>query len=133
VNEAGGQWHRPRMTTPARAARLGRAVAVAPRWLGSSGGVVDAAIPEATWPDGTARCPEYRRPRRATRGRLGSVLRRGGLPRLGALRRHAPVPAGCFVPAPWPAIQYLEEARCLREVPALPEAAEGDRQRESLR
>ena len=119
----GGQWHRTRMTDPARAARLWLAVAVATLWLVSIGGAVDATIPEATLPDVTARYPEYRRPRRATRWRLVSVFRRGWLTLIGALLRHAPLPEGRFVPEPWPAIRCLDEARCLIEVPALPEAA----------
>ena len=123
TKRAGGQWHRTRMTDPARAARLWLAVAVATLWLVSIGGAVDATIPEATLPDVTALYPEYRRPRRATRWRLVSVFRRGWLTLIGALLRHAPLPEGRFVPEPWPAIRCLDEARCLREVPALPEAA----------
>jgi len=123
TKRAGWQWHRTRMTDPARAARLWLAVAVATLWLVSIGGAVDATIPEATWPDISGLCPEYRRPRRATRWRLMSVFRRGWLTLIGVLLRHDPLPEGRFVPEPWPAIRYLDEGRLPGAVPALPEAA----------
>jgi hypothetical protein len=77
TKRAGGPWHRTRMTDPARAARLWLAVAVAT--LGGVRGGGAATIPAGTLPDVRARCPGDRRPRRATRWRLVSVLRRGWL------------------------------------------------------
>jgi hypothetical protein len=123
TKRAGGPWHRTRMTDPARAARLWLAVAVATLWVVSLGGGVDAAIPEGTVPDVTGLCPGYRRPRRATRWRLVSVFRRGWLILVGVLLRHDPLPAGRFVPEPWPAIWPLDETACLVAERALPEAA----------
>src|SRR5207302_5173632 len=93
TKQAGWPWHRTRMTDPARAARLWLAVAVAPLWVVSSGGAVDATIPAGTLPDVTGLCPAYRRPRRATPRRLVSVCRRGWLTLMGALPRHDPLPA----------------------------------------
>jgi hypothetical protein len=123
TKRAGWQWHRTRMTDPARAARLWLAVAVATLWVVSVGGAVDATIPEGTLPDVSALCPGYRRPRRATRWRLVSVFRRGWLTLLGALLRHDPLPEGRFLPEPWPAIQCLSEDRRLEEELVLPQAA----------
>src|SRR5215216_2960669 len=123
TKRAGWQWHRTRMTDPARAARLWLAVAVATLWVVSVGGVVDATIPEGTLPDVSALCPGYRRPRRATRWRLVSVFRRGWLILLGALLRHDPLPEGRFFPEPWPAIQCLSEDGRLENELVLPQAA----------
>ena len=123
TKRAGWQWHRTRMTDPARAARLWLAVAVATLWLVSIGGVVDATIPEGTWPDVPARCPGYRRPRRATRWRLVSVFRRGWLTLVGALFRHDPLPEGRFLPEPWPAILGQGEDVPPEEEQVLPHAA----------
>ena len=123
TTRAGWQGHRPRMTDPARAARLWLAVAVATLWVVSVGGVVDATIPEGTLPDVSALCPGYRRPRRATRWRLVSVFRRGWLILLGALLRHDPLPEGRFFPEPWPAIQCLSEDGRLENELVLPQAA----------
>jgi hypothetical protein len=123
TKRAGWQWHRTRMTDPARAARLWLAVAVATLWLVSIGGAVEAAIPEGTLPDVTPLCPGYRRPRRATQWRLVSVFRRGWLTLLGALLRHDPLPEGRFLPESWPAILRLDEDAAPEEELALPEAA----------
>jgi hypothetical protein len=123
TKRAGWQWHRTRMTDPARAARLWLAVAVATLWVVSIGGAADATIPEGTLPDVTGLCPAYRRPRRATQWRLVSVFRRGWLMLMGALLRHDPLPEGHFVPEPWPAMRHLDEDRQLTDAPALPAAA----------
>jgi hypothetical protein len=101
---AGGQWHRPRMRHPDRAARLWLAVAVATWWLCSVGGEADETIPASPVLDVTGWCPERLRTRRATRLRLGSVLRQGWVRRLVALLRQDPVPAGGLVPEPWPVV-----------------------------
>jgi hypothetical protein len=67
TKRAGGPWHRPRRTDPARAARLGLAVAVAPLGLVRRGGAADATMPESPWPEGPALVPASRPARRATR------------------------------------------------------------------
>jgi hypothetical protein len=123
TKRAGWQWHRTRMTDPARAARLGLAVAVATLGVVSIGGAIDATIPEGTLPDVTGLCPTYRRPRQATPWRLVSVFRRGWLTLMGALLRHDPLPASRFLPEPWPAIRWLREDSAEEETPSLPRAA----------
>ena len=123
TKRAGWQWHRTRMTDPARAARLWLAVAVATLWVVSIGGVADATLAEGTRPDVHAHCPGYRRPRRATRGRLVSIFRQGWLMLVGALLRHDPLPEGRFLPEPWPAIQWLRARSVEEDTQALPRAA----------
>ena len=109
TKRAGWQWHRTRMRDPARAARLWLAVAVATLWLLSVGGAADATIPVSTLLDVTALCPRRPRTRRATRLRLVSVFRQGWITLLVALLRQEPVPQGCFVPEPWPAVPAWQE------------------------
>src|SRR3989441_1254200 len=70
TKRAGWQWHRTRMTDPARAARLWLAVAVATFWLLSVRGAAEATIPASTLLDGTALCPGHPRSRRAARLRF---------------------------------------------------------------
>ena len=123
TKRAGWQWHRTRMTDPARAARLWLAVAVATLWLVSIGGAADATIPESTLPEVPALVPAYRQARRATRWRLVSIFRRGWLMLVAALLRHEPLPEGRFVPEPWPAILRRNAEVCPEEALALPEAA----------
>jgi hypothetical protein len=122
TQRAGWQWHRTRMITPARAARLWLAVAVATLWLLSVGGVADEAIPASTLGDLIALCPGRPRTRRATRLRLVSVFRQGWVALLVALLRHEPLPTGRFVPEPWPVVPALEDGAC-ESAMALPEAA----------
>jgi hypothetical protein len=122
TKRAGGQWHRTRMTDPARAARLWLAVAVATLWLLSVGGGADEAIPASTLGDIIALCPGPPRTRRATRLRLVSVFRQGWVALLVALLRHDPLPQGHFVPEPWPTVPALEDEAC-EPARALPEAA----------
>jgi hypothetical protein len=78
------------MQAPDRAARLWLAVAVATLWLLSGGEVADATIPVSTLLDVTGMCPERPRPRRATRLRLVSVFRQGGVTLFVALLRQEP-------------------------------------------
>jgi hypothetical protein len=111
TKRAGWQWHRTRMTEPQRAARLGLAVAVVTRWLLCVGGAAEATIPPSTRPDVSAALAEQRRPRRATRLRLGSISRRGGITMLVALLPQAPLPLGAFLPAPWPTIPAIPDMR----------------------
>ena len=122
TQRAGWQWHRTRMTDPARAARLWLAVAVATLWLLRVGGATDDPIPASTLLDVTALCPERPRARRATRLRLVSVFRQGWVELWVALLRQEPLPQGRFVPEPWPAVPTLEDAAC-ESAMALPEAA----------
>src|SRR5437660_9115551 len=96
------------MTHPERAARLWLAVAVATLWLLSVGGAAEETIPESTVPDITGVVPRTPRTRRATRLRLVRVFRRGWSLILVALLDQAPLPMGCFVPEPWPAVTALE-------------------------
>ena len=103
TKRGGWQWQRPRMTHPARAARLWLAVAVATLWLVSVGGVAEDAIASSTVPDVTAVLGAPRRQRRALRLRLVSVFRRGWSAILVALLRHEPLPPGRLIPEPWPA------------------------------
>src|SRR5256884_257554 len=108
TKRAGWQWQRTHMTKPERAARLWLAVAVATLWLLSVGGEAEETIPTSTVPDVTALVPTQPRMRRATRLRLMSVFRRGWNLILVALLDQAPLPMGCFVPEPWPAVTALE-------------------------
>jgi hypothetical protein len=122
TKRAGWQWHRTRMTDPARAARLWLAVAVATLWLLSVGEAADETVPESTLLDVTMLCPGRLRSRRATRLRLVSVFRQGGITILVALLRQAPLPEGRFVPEPWPEVPpWEDEAR--EPVIAMPDAA----------
>jgi Transposase DDE domain len=122
TKRAGWQWHRTRMTDPARAARLWLAVAVATLWRLSVGGGADEAIPASTLGDIIALYPGRPRTRRATHLRLVSVFRQGWVALLVALLRHDPLPQGRFVPEPWPAVPALEDEAC-EPAMALPEAA----------
>jgi hypothetical protein len=112
TKRAGWQWHRTRMSAPDRAARLWLAVAVATLWLLSVGGEADETIPASTLLDVTGWCPERPRTRRATRLRLVSVFRQGWVRLLVALLRQEPLPAGCLVPEPWPAVPPLAGDPC---------------------
>jgi hypothetical protein len=122
TKRAGWQWHRTRMTDPARAARLWLAVAVATLWLLSVGGATEETMPASTLLDVTALCPARPRSRRATRLRLVSVFRQGWVELLVARLRQEPLPQGRFVPEPWPAVPALEDEAC-EPAMALPEAA----------
>ena len=103
--------------------RLGRAVAVATLWLLSVGGEAEETIPASTVLDVTALVPQPARPRRATRLRLVSVLRRGWTLRLVAWRDQAPLPLGRCVPAPWPAVPVPAAVPPSLPALALPQAA----------
>ena len=123
AKSAGWQWHRTRMTTPERAARLWLAVAVATLWVLSVGGAAELTIPESTVPDVTALCPARPRTRRATRLRLVSVFRRGWIELLVAFLRQEPLPPGYFVPEPWPVGPPLPAEEATEPLTALPLAA----------
>jgi hypothetical protein len=120
TKRAGWQWPRTPMTPPERAARLGRAVAVATLGLLSVGGAAEETIPESTVPESTGVVPRTPRTRRATRLRLVRVFRRGWSLILVAWLDQAPLPMGCFLPEPWPAepVRYAEEGvEAVRELP----------------
>jgi hypothetical protein len=123
TKRAGWQWPRTHRTQPDRAARLWRAVAVAPLWRLRVGGEAEETIPTSTVPEITALVPGPPRTRRATRLRLVSVLRRGWNLILVALLDQAPRPQGRFVPAPWPAIPVPEAAPPSLPGLTLPQAA----------
>lgn len=108
TKRAGWQWQRTRMTDPQRAARLWLAVAVATLWLLSVGGAAEESIPESTLLDVSAALAGQRRQRRATRLRLVSIFRRGWITILMAVLSQAPLPLGCFLPEPWPAIPAID-------------------------
>jgi hypothetical protein len=122
TKRAGWQWHRTRMSAPARAARLWLAVAVATVWRLRVGGEADATMPASPLLDVTGWCPERPRTRRATRLRLVSVFRPGWVRRLVARLRQEPLPQGRLVPEPWPAVPPLAGDPYALEV-VLPEAA----------
>ncbi len=52
-----------------------------------------------------------RRPRRATRRRVVSLLHRGWITILVALLEQAPLPLGTLLPEPWPRVSGLEAHR----------------------
>lgn len=104
TKRAGGQWQRPRMTAPQRAARLWLAVAGATVWLLSVGGVAEETMPASTRLDVTAALVRQRRSRRATRVRLVSIVHRGWITILVAVLDHTPLPQGAFRPEPWPVV-----------------------------
>ena len=109
TQRAGWQGPRTRMPTPARAARLWLAGAVAPLgWL-RVGGEADEASPASTVPEVRALIPMPRRRRRATRLRRVRVLRRGWTIILVALLEQAPRPLGRCIPEPWPAVTARRE------------------------
>ena len=122
TKRAGWQGHRTRMSAPARAARLWRAVAVATLWLLSVGGEAAEPIPVRTLRDVTGWCPERPRTRRATRLRLVRVVRQGWIRLLVARLRQEPLPQGRLVPDPWPAVPPLAGDPAAPGI-ALPEAA----------
>lgn len=101
MKRGGWQWQRTRMTDPQRAARLWLAVAVATLWLLSVGGEAEAAIPVGTLPTLPAGLLPPHRQRRATRLRLVSVFRQGGIALVVALLNHRRLPTGRFIPEPW--------------------------------
>jgi hypothetical protein len=102
IKRAGWPWQRTRMTQPERAARWWLAVAVATLWLLSIGGVADHMIPDRTRLEVSPALAGQRRQRRATRLRLVSIFRRGGITLLVAWLTQDPRPLGDFLPEPWP-------------------------------
>ena len=122
TKRAGGPWHRTRRSAPDRAARLWRAVAVAPWWRLRVGGAAEETRPVRTLLDVTGVCPGRPRTRRAPRVRLVSVFRQGWVALVVAVRRHDPLPQGRFVPELWPLVPpWEEEAR--EPAMAMPQAA----------
>jgi hypothetical protein len=99
---AGGQGQRTRRTDPHRAARLWLAVAVAPLWLLSVGGEAEDTIPGGTLLLLPTSLLSSARQRQATRLRLVSGLRQGGIVIVVALLNPHRLPTGRFVPEPWP-------------------------------
>jgi len=102
TTRAGGPWQQTRRTAPQRAARLWLAVAVATLWLLSVGGEAADTILVGTLPTLPANLWPPQRQRWASRLRLVSVCRQGGIAILVALLTHRRLPTGRFVPEPWP-------------------------------
>ena len=118
TKRGGWQWQRTRMDDPQRAARLGLAVAVAPRWLLSVGGAAEGTIPASTLLVLPAAVVPPRRQRRATRLRLVSIFRQGWRAILVAMLNHRRLPTGRFVPEPWPSAADKEtKLEVTHEVP----------------
>ena len=109
TTRAGGQGQRTRMPKPERAARLGRAGAVATLGRRRGGGEAGATIPVSPVPAVIALLPTPPRMRRVTRWRVVRVLRRGWALLLVAWLDQAPRPLRRLLPAPWPAVTALEE------------------------
>jgi hypothetical protein len=102
MKRGGWQWQRTRRTDPQRAAQLWLAVAVAPLWLLSVGGMAEDSLPVSTLlPLADADGPPARQ-RRATQLRLVSIFRQGWITILIALINQRRLPRGHFVPEPWP-------------------------------
>lgn len=97
----GWQWHRTRMTDPARAERLWLAMAVATLWVVRVGGAVE--LEEADCPLG----PVGPGLRAARRRRAVSLFQRGWITILVALLTGKALPQGVFAPDPWPTPQAL--------------------------
>jgi hypothetical protein len=123
TKRAGWPWQRTPMTQPDRAARLWRAVAVAPLWLLRVGGEAEETLPASPVPDVTALVPLQPRMRRATRLRVVSLFRRGWNLILVALLDQTPRPGGRCIPEPWPVVAGLEEQGVLLPGLEMPLAA----------
>jgi hypothetical protein len=100
TKRGGWQWHRTRMTEPARAERLWLTISVATLWLLSVGEEADYNIPESTCLDITEIIIDQHKQKK-TQLRSVSVFRRGLVKILIALLTHEPLPKGCFIPEPW--------------------------------
>jgi len=102
TKRGGWQGQRTRMRDPQRAARRWLAVAIAPVWVLSVGGLAEETLPVSTLLSLAADDGSAPRPRRATRLRWVSVFRQGWIPILVAMLNHRRFPQGRFVPEPWP-------------------------------
>src|SRR2546428_632832 len=109
TKRAGWQWHRTRMTDPARAARLWLAVAVATLWLLSVGGAAGGTVSPSQLPHVTGLCPGQPPARPGAPPPLGGGVRPGLVGLFVALLRQAPFPEGRFLPEPWPVVPPLIE------------------------
>lgn len=112
IKRAGWQWHKTRMSDPARVERLWLCVAVATLWLLSVGGEADSAQAEATLPDLPVRSVRSHAGRHL---RLVSVFRQGWVRLISALLNQQAFPQGRFVPEPWP--RSLREVRAAQPPP----------------
>jgi hypothetical protein len=75
--------------------------------------VPEETRPASTVPDSAALVPQ----------RLVSVCRQGWMRILVAWLNQAPLPSGCFIPAPWPAGPVRGAEEGVEPVMALPQAA----------
>ena len=120
TTRGGWQWQRTRMRDPQRAARLWLAVAVAPLWLLSVGGMAEETVPAGTLLPLPADSLPVARPRRVTQLRLVSVFRQGWSSILVALLNQRRLPRGRLVPEPWP---QPDQSNTLRGIPEMRLAA----------
>ena len=90
------------MTDPARAERLWLVLSVATLWVLSVGGQADRADSAPGFD--APLVPTSPTTALPARPRLLSCFTRGLALILAALLRAAPLPLGCFIPHPWPAI-----------------------------
>ncbi len=103
LKRAGWQWQSTRMRDPERATRFWLALAVATLWVLSVGGQADAQIPACSWEALPDKHIARRHPGKPTSpARRLSCFRRGLLLLLAALFAQQPLPAGRFIPEPWP-------------------------------
>jgi hypothetical protein len=104
IKRGGWQWQYTRLEDPARAERLGLALALATWWLLSVGGEAEAALPAETL------APVPGAARRQRKGwRLIGVFRRGWNLIMAALLTHQPLPMGRGAPEPWPVLPAASE------------------------
>ena len=123
TQRGGWQWHHTRLTDPARAARLGLAIALATRWRVSVGGEADETLPATPLPDLATALPPPPRSHQAAHLRLVSVFRRGWNLILAALLNQTPLPHGRLVPEPWPTRPPRHQQGTIPPVGALLQAA----------
>jgi hypothetical protein len=118
----GWHWAQTTMTHPARAERLGRALAVATLWTVRVGCQAEVTQPR---PDVTRLPERHRARRRAARpapGRSRSCWRRGRLVSVAALCTDQALPRGQVVSEPWPQRGTAQDEQS-RGQPQLPNAA----------
>lgn len=103
MKRAGWQWQSTRIQDPQRATRFWLALAVATLWVLSIGGQADAHMPACSLAALPAQHIARLNPRPPARPpRLLSCFRRGRLILLASLLAQRPLPAGRFLPEPWP-------------------------------
>jgi hypothetical protein len=102
TKRGGGPRHQTTMTDPARASRLGLALAVAPLWVVRVGGEAEANLPCSTLEELPALHIARRSATKRSRPRLRRCFAQGMLLILVSVVQSQPVPLGRFLPEPWP-------------------------------